>query len=584
MLAVPTHDPSEPVTGPSLADHNTATRENGVDRTTNLGNAVDVTNTQQKLVLWQGIALLTADCMGVGVLGLPNDIKVLGWVVGIAFLVGNLPINYYAGNLLSLLALDVEQDGLYQPAAGMLTGPPTESVTGPVGSVDGGKALCDDDDDDDPGRTSPSIIEVEMTASSNIGADGLSFPAVPFRRSSHPPLHPVEGHQPPSSSKHDTSARKLRNVRAIDCTEATESSSLKRHHEAASKGPGSFQSNHDDGHTNESQFDVENFHDEDDNDGPMSEEEVDHLYGRRGTHDDQVTSDLINISDVVFGASTPGATHVVRAVYYTNLFLVLGDYILVMGRSVSAVFLDQICLPSAGIVATILMFGLCQYRSMANLGRSLSLASLLALLIVLIQCLFHHHKDNGAGRRMLAGGSDEATTTIPTQAEAEGSAGPSDGAPDGDSAASNDIWGKFSSLAGIGFAVGSQKLFLNIRHELRDREEAPQVLAGSLTCYGLAYVVVILLAGPGTCNNSYRSPSTRHRLRMSHNGNMHVPLETRYPYDVDWLTRSDTTVDVEFVLSLHRPAIILVRYNSRGMGPTSCWISLVVPCCGELRD
>mmetsp|Transcript_10543 Transcript_10543/g.25166 ORF Transcript_10543/g.25166 Transcript_10543/m.25166 type:complete len:183 (+) Transcript_10543:314-862(+) len=53
-----------------------------------------------------------------------------------------------------------------------------------------------------------------------------------------------------------------------------------------------------------------------------------------------------------------------------------------------------------------------------------------------------------------------------------------------------------SSLAGIGFAVGSQKLFLNIRHELRHREESSKVLAGSLTCYGLAYGIVIILAGP----------------------------------------------------------------------------------------
>ena len=63
---------------------------------------------QQKLVLWQGIALLTADCMGVGILGLPNDMKLLGWAVGISFLVINCPINYYAGNLLSILATDIE--------------------------------------------------------------------------------------------------------------------------------------------------------------------------------------------------------------------------------------------------------------------------------------------------------------------------------------------------------------------------------------------------------------------------------------------------------------------------------------------
>ena len=59
---------------------------------------------------------------------------------------------------------------------------------------------------------------------------------------------------------------------------------------------------------------------------------------------------------------------------------------MVMSRSVAALFGEEnICLPTAGAVASILMFGLCQFRTMANLGRSVSLASLFALLIVLVQ-------------------------------------------------------------------------------------------------------------------------------------------------------------------------------------------------------
>ena len=58
---------------------------------------------------WQGATLLTADCMGTGLLALPQDIQVLGWVVGLGFLILNLPINWYAGRMLSDAALEVER-------------------------------------------------------------------------------------------------------------------------------------------------------------------------------------------------------------------------------------------------------------------------------------------------------------------------------------------------------------------------------------------------------------------------------------------------------------------------------------------
>lgn len=60
------------------------------------------------LSMWQGAALLTADCMGTGILALPADIKVLGWGLGLGFLIANLPINLYAGTILSNTATSVE--------------------------------------------------------------------------------------------------------------------------------------------------------------------------------------------------------------------------------------------------------------------------------------------------------------------------------------------------------------------------------------------------------------------------------------------------------------------------------------------
>ena len=61
------------------------------------------------LNFWQGAALLTADCLGTGILALPHDIAVLGMWVGVGFLVLNLPINLYAGTILSHAAGHVER-------------------------------------------------------------------------------------------------------------------------------------------------------------------------------------------------------------------------------------------------------------------------------------------------------------------------------------------------------------------------------------------------------------------------------------------------------------------------------------------
>jgi hypothetical protein len=61
------------------------------------------------LQVWQGAALLTADCLGTGILALPGDIQVLGYGFGLGFLIANLPINLYAGTILSRTATHVEE-------------------------------------------------------------------------------------------------------------------------------------------------------------------------------------------------------------------------------------------------------------------------------------------------------------------------------------------------------------------------------------------------------------------------------------------------------------------------------------------
>ncbi len=380
---------------------------------------------QQKLVLWQGIALLTADCMGVGILGLPNDMKLLGWAVGISFLVINCPINYYAGNLLSILATDIETNG----------------------------------DNLSSTESSNDVTEIEL-ATANHNSKTPSNATTSIRRKFSNQRKSYTGLP---QSQQDETVVDDRDNHGYNSDEEYDvvisSESIGNNTEDVNAD--------DDGKFSETAFQDEFAGDSED---PYNMD----AFRRKNNHD-RKTSDLINITAAIF---TPNDTLVsrtyitlVKIIYYINLFLVLGDYILVMSRSAAAFFGEEnICLPTAGIIASVLMFGLCQFRTMANLGRSVSLASLLALLIVLVQCLFHHHQNS--------------TQDVP-QTRHVNELDDDDG-----------IWGKFSSLAGIGFAVGSQKLFLNIRHELQHRDEASKVLAGSLFTYGMAYVVVVLLAGP----------------------------------------------------------------------------------------
>lgn len=61
------------------------------------------------LTVTQGATLLTADCLGVGLLALPGNLKVLGWGPGLFFLLLNLPLNLFAGTLLAASAAFVEE-------------------------------------------------------------------------------------------------------------------------------------------------------------------------------------------------------------------------------------------------------------------------------------------------------------------------------------------------------------------------------------------------------------------------------------------------------------------------------------------
>lgn len=335
------------------------------------------------LTIWPGAALIVADCMGTGILALPNDLKVLGGF-GLFFLILNLPINYYAGDILHKAANFVESR-----LSGLRSTPHQkdhdyESVSSSLRS-----ALSDEWCYDDC---------------------------------------------TPASSATLSSATQI---------QSSEMKSAHNHHHYGIDTPHTF----DFIGITYSLFDhFDSLH---------------HLPER----DTQISSKI----------SKP--TILVTTIYYTNIFLVLGNYILVMSHAVAAMIgEDAICLPKAGILASTLMFGICQLRTMATLGRAASVISLLSLAIVVVQCLvaiqmghesFSYNDKNNEAMK------EDYTMTF-----------------------WQSILSQFAALSSIGFAVGSQKLFLNIRHEFADRNQSPKSLGIALISFGIVYVGVCILAGP----------------------------------------------------------------------------------------
>eukprot|EP00978_Attheya_sp_CCMP212_P032373 scaffold126150_cov60-Attheya_sp.AAC.9 len=346
------------------------------------------------LGLWSASALLTADCLGTGILALPHAVKVLGVALGVGFIILNLPINLYAGTILSRVAQHVEQT--QEPA------------------------LVNN------GRVTP--------------------PA-----NNHDETHVIKSRKHAYSSVDQRSQINIKNNVSFDHEEKIE--------------------------VEESPDDIF-----EDTPSPICNNDLRSKHDKDGLQlqkvDEDGTCDFIGLTEALMSRESSWgrwATKSVLVIYYTNIFLVLGNYILVMSHAVSA-FLgeDNICLPKAGIIASTLMFALSQLRTMSKLGRSASIISLTALFIVVVQCLMGIQENTNSDQT-----SDSSTTV-----ESEENKSPS-------------LLRQLAAISSIGFAVGSQKLLLNIRHEMKDRTKvAPGSLGISLALFGTAYVTVCLLSGP----------------------------------------------------------------------------------------
>ena len=283
-----------------------------------------------KLSMWQGAALLTAECLGTGLLALPANVQILGVKFGIAFLVSNLPINLYAGTIFHWAATAIEE---------------RQNVENLI-YKDNNFALHPDDeiDDDDPTMIDYEQVNQNTCSSvlSALSVDGMYNVNYTY------------------NIKHDDKT----NYKSLN------QNTLQSNFSLMTTGTAHTQ-----------------------------------------LHHDTATYDFIGMTQCLFQGNRL-ATRLVQGIYYTNLFLVMGNYILVMSHAVSAVFGDTICLPVAGAVASVGMFVVCQMRSMAKLGQTASFVSLGALFIVVAQCLWAlHHDDQDDNIDELATPQTFKTTT-----------------------------------------------------------------------------------------------------------------------------------------------------------------------------
>ena len=355
--------------------------EEGDDNSSSGSSASYEDPSSNDLTLVTGALLLTADCMGTGILALPADIQTLGQTFGLVFLLLNLPVNLYAGTILSKSALFVEENMLGHTAA----------------SEEYNKYDDDEIIDNDNNVSTVEMKETDKANNKKIKNNRRGYSSV---NEIHNDSNNLEAQTQQHHHHSDTATFDF-----VGLTSMLFDRPILR--------------------TTSDAIAVDAFELDNDNSSDSAQQQNQ----QHQHHHHSITY-------------KHSFTKLVLAIYYINLFLVLSNYTLVMSHSVKAMAGDNICLPTAGIYASLLMFGLSQIRTMANLGRSISAVSLAALFIVVVQCLYalRGSYSDYDGEASSSAQEEVVYTTDFQRALA-----------------------KMSSVASIGFAVGSQKLLLNIR-------------------------------------------------------------------------------------------------------------------------
>ncbi|GMI31690.1 hypothetical protein TeGR_g3143 [Tetraparma gracilis] len=149
-----------------------------------------------------------------------------------------------------------------------------------------------------------------------------------------------------------------------------------------------------------------------------------------------------------------------RFFFCTNLFLLLGTYLLTMAKGLATSFSS----PPSIVFNVICIFSLmaltASLSKMSQLGRSPTYISIATVFVVLVVCLLAPHEKTSDAPDI------PQLVLIP------------------------------SSFSGITFAMGSQKLLLNVRSEMADTSTSFKSVVWALSAYSSLYVLVVLLAPP----------------------------------------------------------------------------------------
>eukprot|EP00457_Paulinella_chromatophora_P007490 gb/GEZN01007513.1/.p1 GENE.gb/GEZN01007513.1/~~gb/GEZN01007513.1/.p1 ORF type:complete len:473 (+),score=42.41 gb/GEZN01007513.1/:78-1496(+) len=157
-----------------------------------------------------------------------------------------------------------------------------------------------------------------------------------------------------------------------------------------------------------------------------------------------------------------------QACFYSNMVLVLGNYMLVMSRSVQAMFSQHhLCQPTAGLLVSLVLLCLNLLPSMKHLGRWPTLLSIATIIACIVICLVHKDPELSAAATTTHGHDSVFTSSMH----------------------------QVAALTGIIFASGSQKLLLNIRAEMVAPAESVTALKFASIFYTLGYVLVVWCTG-----------------------------------------------------------------------------------------
>ena len=357
------------------------------------------------LGLISGAALIIADCMGTGILALPYNINItLGKGFGLFFLLLNVLINLYAGTILCNVALLVENNRIGRLYTSIIANHNENSV-------------CDDNG-----------VKIDRNCDTN------------------------ENNEIIISSQKELYHSMVTNHNNISQNDLTTVEKLTSSSSPSSSSPSSSMIGDDNEHEENNQC-----HEMDSDAQTFDFIGMTNALFNCPNNRTKQNQSLVynNEQSTTYIKTRSKAIILVTVTYYTNIFLVLGNYILVMSHAVAAMIGEEnICLPNAGLIASTLMFGLCQLRSMSSLGRSVSFISLLALGVVVIQCLVSiqsgNNSDNGLeefnGERMMYLVVKDRRLDDHNVYNTSG-----DGI-------FQSLARQFTAISSIGFAVGSQKV------------------------------------------------------------------------------------------------------------------------------